>query len=230
MNNLAYTITNNEFQYKTLMCKQYINKFQWNNEETQGHIHCGSLLPNFSYSVLEFHAYDSLALNYHPKDADGFLFIINRLTSSNYVQLMTESNMMVDYSPRDVELYIIPANKLFSFTFAPGTMGKRTEFFVSTDALRSILSPALIQMLQRKPFLPFSELLNELLYEELCRQADIFFRHNPETINTGVIFSLLSILKNFNDFAEKTIISNPLFPYRTLINSERHYETYRKIA
>jgi hypothetical protein len=230
MNNLAYTIANDEFQFKSLLYKQYINKFQWSNEETKGRVHCGAVLPNFSYNVLEFHAYDSLALNYHPKDAEGFLFIINHLTSSNYVQLMTESNLMVDYSPRNVEIYLIPADKLFSFTFSPATSGKRTEFFLKSEALRSVLSPALIQFLQRKPFLPFSELVNDKLYGELCRQSELLYNHDPENIHTDIIFSLLSILKSLNDFAGKTTLANPLFPYTAVLNNERHYGPYKKIA
>ena len=230
MNNLAYTILNDEFQFKSLLSKQYINKFQWSNEETSGRVYCSSLLPAFSYNVLEFKTDASLALNYHPKAADGFLFVINHLDSSNYIQLMTESNLMADYSPRNVELYILPADKLFSFTFAPGTTGKKTEFFVKTDTLRSILSPALIQLLRHKSFLPFSELLNDALYGELCRQSDILFSCDPGTIHAGELFSLLSILKNFNDFADKTTPASPIFPFKAVMNAENHGSPYKKTA
>jgi hypothetical protein len=207
-----------------------MNNFQWNNQETKGRAYCGELLPGFSYSVLEFHAHDSLALNYHPKNGDGLLFIINQLSSSGYVQLMTESNLMVDYSPRNVEIYIIPADKLFSFTYAPATTGKRIEFFVKTEILCSTLSAALIQMLKRKPFLPFSELLNEALYDELCRQLDSLFSHHTDGVHTSIVFSLLSILKNLDDFADKTTLLNSLFPYKITVNAEGHYSPYKNIA
>lgn len=229
MNNLAFTISGDGFQFKTLMCKQYVNRFEWNNEETRGRIFCSSVLPQYSYSTLEFQAFDSLALNYHPKDADGFIFIINRLASSSYVQLMTEKNLLVDYSPRELEVYIIPANRLFSFTYAPQTIGSNVQFFVSKEALKKAVSPALIKMLDKRPFFPLSELLNETLYQELCEQGDIFFNYS-ENMNPGVMMSLISVLKNFNDFAEKTTGTNQLYPYHNMIKTERPYEMYRQIA
>jgi len=230
MNNLVYTITNHGFQFKSQLFKQHRNNFQWNNAESQGHVHCGELLQGLIHNVMEFHAHDSLALNHHPKNADGFLFIINQLSTSGYVQLMTESNLMVDYAPRNVEVYAIAADKLFSFTYAPATTGKRIEFFVKTDVLWSTFSPSLIQMLRHKPFLPFSELLNETLYQEVCRQLDSLFSHNTIGAHTNIIFSLLSILKNFNDFADKTTLLNPLFPYKATVNAERQYGSYKNIA
>lgn len=230
MNNLAYTIANDQFQFKSLVSKQFMNKFQWSNDETKGRAYCSELAPGVSYNVLEFHAHSSLALNYHPRDADGFLFIINHLSSLGYVQLMTESNLMVDYTPRNVEIYTIPADKLFSFTYAPATTGRRIEFFVKTTALTSTLSPAMIQVLRHKPFLPFSELLNDVLYNELCKQLESMFGQNPEKVHAGIIYSLLSVLKNFNDFADKTTLLNPLFPYKTATNIDPCYNSQKKIA
>jgi hypothetical protein len=230
MNNLTYTISNDRFQFKTLMSKQFMSRFQWSNEETKGRAYCSELVPGVSYNVLEFQAQSSLALNYHPKDADGLLFIINHLSSPGYVQLMTESNLMVDYTPRNVEIYIIPADKLFSFTYAAATTGKRIEFFVKTPVLTSALSPALVQLLKHKPFLPFSELLNDVLYNEFCRQFDCVFREDQENIHSGIIYSLLSVLKNFNEFADKTTLLNPLFPYKMTLNGDNNYRTHKKIA
>ena len=230
MTNLAYTLTNNGFQFKSLLYKQHMNNFQWNNASSKGHVHCGELLPGLNYNVMEFHSHESLALNYHPKNADGFLFIINQLNTSGYVQLMTESNLMVDYSPRNVEVYAIPADKLFSFTYAPATTGKRIEFFVKTEVLWTMFSTSLVQLLKRKPFLPFSELLNDTLYHEMCRQLDSLFGQHTTGVHTNIIFSLLSILENFNDFAEKTTLLNPMFPYKIAVNADRQYGAYKNIA
>jgi hypothetical protein len=230
MNNLTYTITNEGFQFKSLLYKQYRNKFEWSNEETKGQVNCGELLPGFYYNLIDFHAHDSLALNYHPKDVDGFLFIINRLSTSGYVQLMTESNLMVDYSPRNIEIYTIPADKLFSFTYAPATTGKRIEFFVKTEALKNGLSPTLLQVLKHKPFLPFSELLNDTLYNELCNQLDSLFGDSINKVHLNIVLSLLSILNDFNEFVEKTTLLNTGFPYKTALNLERHFSHYKRTA
>ncbi|MGC4036829.1 MAG: hypothetical protein QM764_12795 [Chitinophagaceae bacterium] len=230
MNNFDYTIANNEFQYDMLLSRQRTNKLLWNNEKSDGCIHKSSLLTDYCYSVVEFQTKETLTFNYFPTNANGFVFIINRVTSSKYVQLMMEDKTVIDHFPKKVELYILPANKSFSFTFAPGTVCKTTLLFITNDVLKDYITPSCEKILQNKPFLPFSGIISDNLYSEVCKQSDLFYQHNTPMINTNIIFSLLATLKNFNKLIVKSLSLNASLSHYAVMNSERYAEPRRNAA
>src|SRR5882757_6852370 len=182
MKELSYTISSNYFFHKSLSKEQRLNGMRWDIPQSKGRIMSGMLSDNSSYSLTEFITRKEFSVNYESENAKGRLLIINQLSEASYIQIKTQDRFETDYSPREVEMLVLPAFKNLSMTYAPLTFGRRLEIFIDESMVAQLLSPDFIGLANKEDSIYFSTRLGHNCYEKLEQLSHLFFK---ETFTTA---------------------------------------------
>jgi len=142
MKELSYTISSNYFFHTSLSKEQRLNGMRWDIPGSKGRIMSGVLSATSSYSLTEFITRNEFSVNYVSQNAKGRLIIINQLTEASDIQIKTQDRFETDYSPREVEMLILPAYKNLTMTYAPHTFGRRLEIYIDESKLEELEKPA----------------------------------------------------------------------------------------
>jgi len=95
------------------------------------------------------------------------LIIINQVSEASYIQIKTQERFETDYSPREVEMLVLPAYKNLSMTYAPLSFGRRLEIFIDESMVGELLSPDFIGLANKEDSIYFSTRLGHNCYEKL---------------------------------------------------------------
>jgi hypothetical protein len=205
MQDLSYTICSNYFFHKSLSKEQRLNGMKWDKPASKGRIMSGILSPASSYSITEFIAEKDFSVNYQPGESQqgGYLMIIHQLTNAGFMQLKTADRIETDYSPRETEMIVLPANKHLTVTYASKTAGKRLEIFVEESQLDALFSGDFVKMLRDEEALYFSNKICDECYEKLEAISRVLFKEAFAITDKIIAARIVTMLTEFNTLAAK---------------------------
>lgn len=176
MKDLYYTISSNYFFHKSLSKEQRLSGMRWDIPQSKGRIMSGILSEGSSYSLTEFITRKEFSVNYVSENARGHLLIINQLSEASYIQIKTQERFETDYSPRDVEMLVLPAYKNLTMTYSPMTFGRRLEIFIDEGMMEDIFSPDFLGLVSKDDSIYFSTRLMDKCYIKLEQLSQLFFK------------------------------------------------------
>jgi len=201
MKELSYTISSNYFFHTSLSKEQRLNGMRWDIPGSKGRIMSGVLSATSSYSLTEFITRNEFSVNYVSQNAKGRLIIINQLTEASDIQIKTQDRFETDYSPREVEMLILPAYKNLTMTYAPHTFGRRLEIYIDESKLEELFSPDFIGLANSSDSIYFSTRLGDNCYEKLEKLSHVFFKETFTTTDRIVAERIRIMLSQFNELA-----------------------------
>ncbi len=202
MKELFYTISGNYFFHTSLSKEQRLNGMRWDIPgSNKGRIMSGVLSNTASYSLTEFITRNEFSVNYVSQHAKGRLIIINQLSEASYIQIKTQDRFETDYSPREVEMLILPAFKNLTMTYAPNTFGRRLEIYIDESKLEELFSPGFMGLANNDDSIYFSTRLGHNCYEKLERLSHVFFTETFTTTDKIVAERIRTMLGRFNELA-----------------------------
>jgi len=201
MKDLYYTISSNYFFHKSLSKEQRLCGMRWDIPQSKGRIMSGILSAGSSYSLTEFITRKEFSVNYISENAKGRLLIINQLAEASYIQIKTQERFETDYSPREVEMLVLPAYKNLTMTYAPQTFGRRLEIFIDESRMEEWFSADFMGLANQDDSIYFSTRLGHNCYEQLERLSHLFFKEPFATADKIVAGRIMDVLGQLNDLS-----------------------------
>jgi len=201
MKDLYYTISNNYFFHKSLSKEQRLSGMRWDIPQSKGRIMSGILSAGSSYSLTEFVTRKEFSVNYVSENAKGRLLIINQLAGASYIQIKTQERFETDYSPRQVEMLVLPAYKNLTITYAPQTFSRRLEIFVDENKMEELFSPDFMSMANNDDSIYFSTRLVDECYIKLELLSHLFFKETFALADKLVAARIMNMLGQINTLA-----------------------------
>lgn len=198
MKDLYYTISSNYFFHKSLSREQRLSGMRWDIPQSKGRIMSGVLSAGSSYSLTEFITRKEFSVNYVSENAKGRLLIINQLSEASYIQIKTQDRFETDYSPREVEMLVLPAYKNLTMTYAPHTFGRRLEIFIDETRMAEWFSDDFMGLANQNDSIYFSTRLGHNCYEQLEHISHLFFTEPFATSDKIVAKHILRIIGQLN--------------------------------
>ncbi len=198
MQEISYTICSNHFFHTSLSKEQRLNGMKWDKPASKGRIMSGVLSPASSYSITEFMAEKEFAVNYQPGASQGYLIIVNQLENAAFLQVKTQDRLETDYSPREIEVIVLPANKELTVTYAPKTIGKRLEIFIEESQLDVIFSSDFATLIKDEDSLYLSNKMSGQCYERLETLSRLLFTETFAIADKMIASRIVSMLATFN--------------------------------
>ena len=198
MKDLYYTISSNYFFHKSLSKEQRLSGMRWDIPQSKGRIMSGILSTGTSYSLTEFVTRKEFSVNYVSEDAKGRLLIINQLADASYIQIKTQERFETDYSPREVEMLVLPAYKNLTMTYAPQTFGRRLEIFIDESKMEELFTPDFMGLANQDDSIYFSTRLGDNCYEQLEQLSHLFFKEPFATADKIVAGRVLYVIGQLN--------------------------------
>jgi hypothetical protein len=207
MNDLYYTISSSYFFHKSLSKEQRLSGMRWDIPQSKGRIMSGVLAAGTSYSLTEFITRKEFSVNYESENAKGRLLILNQLSDASYIQIKTQERFETDYSPRQVEMIVIPAYKNLTITYAPHTFGRRLEIFIDESKTEEFIdesktedwfSPDFLGLANSEDSIYFSTRLRDKCYVKLEELSQLFFNETFATADKVVAARIRTMLSQIN--------------------------------
>lgn len=198
MKDLYYTISSNYFFHTSLSKEQRLSGMRWDIPQSKGRIMSGILSAGSSYSLTEFITRKEFSVNYVSENAKGRLLIINQLSEASYIQIKTQERFETDYSPRDVEMLVLPAYKNLTMTYAPQTFGRRLEIFIDENRMEEWFSPDFLGLASQDDSIYFSTRLLDKCYIRLEQLSHLFFKETFSMADKVVAERIMTMLGQIN--------------------------------
>jgi hypothetical protein len=198
MQDLSYTICSNYFFHTSLSKEQRLNGMKWDKPASKGRIMSGILSPASSYSITEFITEKEFSVNYQSGASQGYLIVVNQLENAAFLQVKTQDRLETDYSPREIEMIVLPANKDLTVTYAPKTTGKRLEIFIEENQLDIIFSSDFAKLIRDEDTLYLSNKMSGECYEKLETISRLLFTETFAIADKMIASRIVSMLATFN--------------------------------
>jgi hypothetical protein len=203
MRDLSYTICSNYFFHQSLSKEQRLNGMRWDKPDSKGRIMSGSLTPESSYSITEFITKKDFSVTYQSGASKGYLLIINQLSNASFLQIKTQERFETDYSPREIEMIILPASKNLTVTYAPETLGKRLEIFIEESQAEALFTSSFLAVLKDEDALYFSNKMCDSCYEKLEEISRVLFKEAFAIADKFIAKRIVDMLSQFSGLAKK---------------------------